>query len=87
MPSRAAALAALLVLIAPPAAAELRLSGDARMGVVYDSAGDDDARSALRLDSRARLRVALRRETDIGLTFGIAVDLDAQRPPPGRRRD
>lgn len=48
------------------AAAEVSLSGDARMGVVYDDFFDD----ALSFNSRARVIFSLSGETDGGLSFG-----------------
>ncbi len=79
------ALAALPVL-ALPAAAEVRFSGDARMGVVYDSDARDGNDSRLRFDSRAELRIELRGQTDGGLRYGIALDLD-ELPRTRRRYD
>ena len=48
------------------AAAEVTLSGDARMGVVYDDFFDD----SLSFNSRARVAFSLSGETDNGLSFG-----------------
>lgn len=83
------ALIALVILpwLAPPAAAEVRFSGEARMGIVHDSAPDDGNAGRLRFDSRAELRIELRGRTDGGLSYGIAVDVDEIRRPPGLRDD
>ncbi|MCC5985139.1 MAG: porin [Rhodobacteraceae bacterium] len=87
----AASLAALLAL-ALPAGAEsphsapgLSITGDARMGVVWDR-GDSlgPAETGLRLTSRARLRFRFVGETDGGLQFGAEFRLDeATRRPAG----
>jgi outer membrane protein OmpU len=50
------------------AAAEVTLSGDARMGVVYNDAGD----SKIDFTSRARVTFTLSGETDNGLSFGAS---------------
>ncbi|AUH33350.1 porin [Paracoccus tegillarcae] len=52
-----------LVMTAGVAAAEVSLSGDGRMGMVYD--GDD-----LQFTSRARVKFTLTGESDSGLSFG-----------------
>lgn len=63
-----------LVATAGVAAAEVTLSGDARMGVVYDGGnylnhlGDDKA--TLNFNSRVRVKFTLSGETDGGLQFG-----------------
>jgi outer membrane protein OmpU len=65
-----------LVLTAGVAAAEVAVSGDGRMGVVYD--GDE-----MNFESRARVKFTLSGETDGGLGFGAsfrsheAVDAEA----------
>lgn len=55
------------------AAAEVSLSGDARMGVTYDDAFDGNE---LAFDSRARVNFNLSGETDGGLSFGAAFRAD-----------
>lgn len=61
----------------------LHLSGDARMGVVYDDGGAASGTSSgrWRFDSRTRLNFHYVVETDGGLRFGIGFDVDK----PGRR--
>ena len=58
-----------LVLSAGVAAAEVALSGDARMGVVYDGAD-------WQFSSRARAAVAMSGTTDSGLEFGANFQID-----------
>jgi len=55
-----------LVMSAGVAAADVTLSGDGRMGIVYTSGVDNN----FRLDSRARVMFTLSGETDTGLSFG-----------------
>ena len=78
MPLRSALL--ILPLLALPAVADapgLSLSGDARMGVVWDSGRAlGPAETGLRLTSRARLRLQFTGETDGGLRFGADLRLD-----------
>ena len=71
------------LLLAPPAAAQdqelgLRLSGDARMGLVYDRppAWAGQRESGLRMTSRARLKFQFTGETDGGTRFGGEIRLD-----------
>lgn len=79
----AAPLAALLALALPAGAETLRgtpgltITGDARMGVVWDR-GDSlgPAETGLRMTSRARLRFRFVGETDGGLQFGAEFRLD-----------
>jgi outer membrane protein OmpU len=60
-----------LVMTTGLAAAEITLSGDARMGVI-DNFGDDDAG----FTSRARVKFTLSGETDGGLSFGASFRAD-----------
>ncbi|WP_339113815.1 porin [Thioclava sp. GXIMD2076] len=60
-----------LVLSAGVAAAEVSLSGDGRMGVVYD--GDN-----ANFNSRARVKFTLSGESDSGLAFGGAFRVDQE---------
>lgn len=55
------------------AAAEVSLSGDARMGVIYDDFFDGDE---FAFDSRARVSFNLSGETDGGLSFGAQLRAD-----------
>lgn len=61
-----------LVMTAGVAAAEVSLSGDARMGLVYDG---NDAQFA----SRARIRFTATGETDSGLSYGASFRVDHER--------
>ena len=54
-----------LVLSAGFASAEVALSGDGRMGMIYD--GND-----VQFSSRARVKFTLTGESDAGLSFGAA---------------
>jgi outer membrane protein OmpU len=60
-----------LVMTAGVAAAEITLSGDARMGII-DNFGDDNAG----FTSRARVKFTLSGETDTGLSFGASFRAD-----------
>lgn len=62
-----------LALSATVAAAEVKLSGDARMGVVYDG---NLAVNKLQLTSRARVSFTMSGETDGGLAFGASFRAD-----------
>ncbi|MCC5991689.1 MAG: porin [Rhodobacteraceae bacterium] len=72
-----------LVLSAGVAAADVRLSGDARMGIVYDNGigagaglaqGNNTAR--LQFTSRARVTFTMSGETDGGMAFGASFRAD-----------
>ncbi len=65
-----------LVMTAGVAAAEVTLSGDARMGVIYD--GDN-----AQFGSRARARFTMTGETDTGLSFGASFRVDHENPGGG----
>lgn len=54
----------------------LHLSGDARMGVVYDDGAGSNNRSRLQMTSRTRLHFQLVGETDGGMRFGVSFDVD-----------
>ena len=60
-----------LVMTAGIAAAEVAVSGDGRMGVVYD--GND-----MQFSSRARVKFTLTGESDAGLSFGAAFRVDQE---------
>ena len=66
-----------LVLSAGFAAAEVSVSGDGRMGFVYD--GED-----LQFASRARVKFTLTGETDSGLSFGGSFRVDHQDDAGGK---
>lgn len=66
---------ALILVLAAPAAAEIRFEGDARMGIVGTTDRDDGA-ATVRFDSRLRLTIRAEFETDGGLTFGGQFRLD-----------
>lgn len=61
-----------LALFAAPAAAEMRISGDARMGVAYDSSGD----GRMRFVNRIRIGFTLTGSTDSGIDYAFTVRLD-----------
>lgn len=65
-----------LVMTAGVAAAEISLSGDARMGLIYD--GND-----AQFGSRARVRFTATGETDSGLSFGATFRVDHENPGGG----
>ena len=60
-----------LVAFAGAAAAEVAVSGDGRMGMVYD--GDD-----MQFSSRARAKFTMTGESDSGLAFGAAFRVDQE---------
>ena len=60
-----------LVMTAGVAAAEVAVSGDGRMGMVYD--GND-----VQFSSRARVKFTLTGESDAGLSFGAAFRVDQE---------
>ncbi|MBN2759830.1 MAG: porin [Rhodobacteraceae bacterium] len=68
-----------LVMTAGVAAAEVALSGNARMGFIYD--GND-----VQLTSRARVTFTLSGETDGGLAFGARFDADDADTAAGEER-
>lgn len=68
-----------LMLAAAPAIAGtgVTISGDARMGVTWDSGPSlGPAESGLRLTSRMRIRLHFEGETDGGLRYGAQIRLD-----------
>lgn len=60
-----------LVMSAGFAAAEVAISGDGRMGVIYD--GED-----IQFASRARVKFTMTGETDAGLSFGASFRVDQE---------
>ncbi len=84
-------LAIISLLLATPALAEPeigpRLSGDARMGLVWSDRPDwaGQRETGLRMTSRSRLRFEFTGETDGGLRFGAEVELDTDRDRPRPR--
>lgn len=85
---RAACLALCLLALPVTVAAEIRFSGDARMGVVRDRGSDTGGSDR---DTRAlaatRLLVELSRETDSGLRFGVLLGVSGSRLPDRGPRD
>ncbi|MCC5965674.1 MAG: porin [Natronohydrobacter sp.] len=82
---------ALLLFCAAPAGAQNAgpvVSGDARMGLVWQSkpgwAGQRE--NGLRMTSRARLKFQFTGETDGGLTYGAEISLDQDKAKPARPR-
>ena len=67
-----------LVLSAQYAAAEVEVSGDGRMGVVYEEQRADD--SEISFNSRLRIKFSASGETDGGLQFGGSVRADNAAP-------
>ena len=73
-----------LVAFAGVAAAEVTVSGDARIGMRYDSNLDSEALDDLGIDveegwnvvSRARVHFRMSGETDSGLSFGASLRAD-----------
>ncbi|MGY6548045.1 MAG: porin [Roseinatronobacter sp.] len=79
----------LLATLAPPALAQgldATVSGDARMGLVWDRGPDwaGQRETGLRLTNRARLKFQLTGETDGGLNYGATLRLDPNRARPPR---
>ena len=74
-----------LILAVQSAEAEVRFSGDARMGVVRDSGAGDDARRT-ELGVGSRFQIDLERETDSGLRFLMTLEVgDSRFPTRGPR--
>ncbi|ATX67166.1 porin [Roseinatronobacter bogoriensis] len=76
-----------LMLLALPAHAEglgPKLSGDARMGFVYDRGPDwaQQRENGLRMTARARLQFEFTGKTDGGLRYGATFRLDPDRQRP-----
>jgi hypothetical protein len=76
-----------LMLLALPAHADglgPKISGDARMGLLYERAPDwaQQHETGLRLTARARMKFQFTGETDGGVRFGAMFELDpdTQRP-------
>ena len=70
---------ALLTLAAPPAAAELYVEGEIRMGVVHDSSGrfgTDRDGATTRPAFETELTIGTEITTDRGLTIGAGVTLE-----------
>ena len=71
-----------LVMTAGAAAAQVSLSGDARMGIVYDNgipaqtAGVNNNTAKMQFTSRARVTFTMSGETDAGLAFGASFRAD-----------
>ncbi|MBK5926151.1 porin [Rhodobaculum claviforme] len=68
-----------------PAGAEIRFSGDARMGVVRNDGASDTARRT-ELLAGSRFQIDLERETDSGLRFLMTLEVgDSRFPTRGPR--
>lgn len=81
---------ACLLLALPATAQDLgpKVSGDARMGLVYERAPDwaQQRENGLRMTARARLKFEFTGETDGGLRFGAAFELDPDKQRPRSQR-
>ncbi|WP_176847142.1 porin [Roseicitreum antarcticum] len=66
-----------LAFLPGPALAQITMTGEARMGVVAADSGPD---KGVKFDSRIRVRLQMQGQTDNGLTFGVEVDHDVNRP-------
>jgi len=78
-----------LLLCAIPAHAQNSgpaVSGDARMGLVWQSGPDwaGQRENGLRMTSRARLKFQFTGETDGGVTYGAEIRLDQDKSRPAR---
>ena len=84
------ALFALMFLALPAHADGLgpKISGDARMGLVYDRAPDwaRQRENGLRMTARARLKFQFTGETDGGVRFGAEFELDPDKQRPTSQR-
>jgi hypothetical protein len=62
----------------------LNISGDARMGLVYDRgpAWAGQRETGLRMTARTRLHLEFLGQTDGGLTFGAGITLDSDKRRP-----
>ena len=79
------------VLLALPAAAQdlgPQISGDMRMGLVYERPPEwaQQRENGLRMTARARLKFEFTGETDGGLRFGAAFEFDPDTQRPRSRR-
>lgn len=79
------------LLFAAPVMADqpgLSISGDARMGIVWErpAAAPGSDRAKARLHARARLKLKFTGETDGGLTYGAEIELDKPTARPTARR-
>nr|WP_227426748.1 porin [Roseibaca sp. Y0-43] len=79
------------LLCAAPAMADqpgLSISGDARMGIVWErpAAAPGSDRAEARLHARARLKLKFSGETDGGLAYGAEIELDKTTARPAARR-
>lgn len=84
------ALIILLLCVAPVSAQNTgpSISGDARMGLVWQSRPDwaGQRENGLRMTSRARLKFQFTGETDGGVTYGAEISLDQETSKPIRPR-
>ncbi|MGY6635400.1 MAG: hypothetical protein ACXIU8_16895 [Alkalilacustris sp.] len=83
---RSVLLSAGALLLAMPAAAEVRFSGDARMGVVRDPGSHGEPRRTETV-AGARFQLDLERETDSGLRFLMTLEVGDSRFPTRGPRD
>jgi hypothetical protein len=86
MTSRVFAIVAFILLSTVAAQADIRITGDARMGIVYEpnpNVLNGDAR--LRISSRTRLLLQFDGQTDGGLRFGGEFQIDDRNSPSGAR--
>lgn len=83
---RSVSLAVCMLLLAPPVAAEVRFSGDARMGVVRDP-GSHGQPGRTDTAAGARIQIDLERETDSGLRFLMTLEVGDSRFPTRGPRD
>ena len=90
-PTLAAITLAALALASQPAQAQqrgqtmgLNISGDARMGLVYDRAPPwaGQRETGLRMTARTRLHLEFMGQTDGGLKFGAGITLDSDKARP-----
>ncbi len=79
-------LAACALALAVPAGAEIRFSGDARMGLVPDHESREGERRT-EVATGGRLQIDIERETDTGLRFLLTLELDDGRFPRRGPRD
>jgi hypothetical protein len=79
-----------LILTAPAIADEpgLSISGDARMGIVWErpAAVPGSDRAEAKLYARSRLRMKFVGETDGGITYGAEIELENPTGRPKARR-
>lgn len=75
--------ATLLMALTAPAAAEITIEGEARMGLSYDGGRPADDRTRVIADERVTITKTIK--ADNGITFKAVIELDSSTLPGGWR--